>query len=79
MTTPLTIARSYRDGAHTRVAMGGSITDNGYCAVIDAMRDDAVALGNPAWAGVFMRAANRGAALADARQPLPGQDAPAHF
>lgn len=79
----LRLARAYRDGAHTRVAMGGRMSDHGYQSVYDAMREDArrVVNGDEEMAlyvwGVFLRAARSGARMAELRQPLPGQEKPA--
>jgi len=77
----LRAARVYRDGAHTRVVCGGSLSDDAYSVVYDDMLDDAIGIiGDIEFAhyvrGIFYRAALRGARMAEARQPLPGQDKP---
>jgi len=78
----LRAARAYRHGAHTRVVFGGSLSDMAYGHVYDEMLDEAMDLvgDDVEFAhivrGIFYRAASRGARMAAARQPLPGQDRP---
>jgi hypothetical protein len=78
-------ARAYRDGAHTRVVCGGSLGDDAYSVVYDEMLDDAYRIveGDMEFAhivrGIFYRAAQSGARMAAARQPLPGQDRPSYW
>jgi len=78
----LRAARAYRHGAHTRVVYGGSLSDMAYGYVYDDMLDDALDIvGDDAEfahyvRGMFYRAAQSGARMAAARQPLPGQDRP---
>jgi hypothetical protein len=77
----LRAARAYRDGAHTRVVCGGSLSDDAYSVVYDEMLDEAMDLVDDVEfahyvRGIFYRAAQSGARMAAARQPLPGRDKP---
>jgi len=77
----LRAARAYRNGAHTRVVCGGSLSDDAYSVVYDDMLDEAMDLVEDMEfahivRGIFYRAALRGARMAEARRPLPGQGKP---
>ena len=77
----LRAARAYRNGAHTRVVFGGSLSDSAYMEVWEDMLDDALDIVEDMEfahivRGIFYRAALRGARMAAARQPLPGRDKP---
>jgi len=77
----LRAARAYRNGAHTRVVFGGSLSDMAYGHVFDEMLDEAMDLVDDVEfahyvRGIFYRAAQSGARMAAARQPLPGRDKP---
>ena len=77
----LRAARAYRNGAHTRVVCGGSLSDMAYGHVYDDMLDEAMDLVEDMEfahivRGIFYRAAQSGARMAAARQPLPGRDKP---
>jgi hypothetical protein len=64
-------ARQYREGAFGRCMDGGSIGDDGYRMVYDAMVHDAMTLGSAFGVdsarlyGIFVNAARRGADAAD--------------